>query len=67
MGTHERLGSSAGAGGEGQGCLYSEMPADLVKKVLEHCGWRVEESCVEGAQALTGRLAIVLPVLVLNQ
>ena len=36
MGTHERLGSGAG-------CLYSEMPAELVKKVVEHCGWMAEE------------------------
>jgi hypothetical protein len=36
------LGSGAGArgGGEDQGCLYSEMPAELVKKVVERCGWK---------------------------
>jgi hypothetical protein len=45
MGTHERLGSGAGTGvgGEGQRCLYTEMPAELVKKVVEHCGLRAEE------------------------
>ena len=55
MGTHERLGSGAGVGDgdEGQGCLYTEMPADLVKVVVEHCGWRAEE-LGEGVVRLMG-------------
>jgi alpha-tubulin suppressor-like RCC1 family protein len=50
MGTHGGLGSGVG---EGQGCLYSEMPAELVKKVVEHCGWRAEE-LGEGVVRLMG-------------
>ena len=56
MGTHRRLGSGAGAGrgGEGQGpCLYTEMPAELVKRVVEHSGWRAEE-LGEGVVRLMG-------------
>ena len=41
MGMHGRLGSGAGArdGGEDRGCLYSEMPAELVKKVVGRKCW----------------------------
>ena len=56
MGTHGRLGSGAGAGrgGEGQGpCLYTEMPAELVKKVVDHSGWRAED-LGEGVVRLMG-------------
>ena len=49
MGTHAQLGSGAGAGGGGKGQgnfemlaerLNFEMPAELVKKVVDHCAWR---------------------------
>ncbi len=44
-GTHGRFGAGAGAGGKGEGQrgLYSEMPAELGKRVVEHCGSRAEE------------------------
>ena len=59
MGTHERLGAgSAAAGGVGgrrrspmrqeDGCLYLMMPADLVKRVVEACGWRQRASVERG-------------------
>ena len=35
---NERLGSGAG-----RGAGDTEMPAELVKKVVENCGWRAEE------------------------
>ena len=55
MGTHGRLGSGAGSGGAGedQGCLYSEMAAELVKQVVEQCEWRAEE-LGEGVVRLMG-------------
>ncbi len=55
MGTKRQLGSGAGAGGggQGQGCLHLIMPADLVKKVVEQCGWRAEE-LEEGVVRLIG-------------
>jgi len=40
--------------GESQGCLYSEVAAELVKKVVEHSGWRAEE-LGEGVVRLMGR------------
>jgi hypothetical protein len=70
MGTHERLGAgSAAAGGVGgrraqgkapaamreeEGCLYLMMPADLVKRVVEACGWRAEGELGEGVVRLMG-------------
>ncbi len=32
-----------GAGARARGCLYTKMPAELVKKVVDHSGWRAEE------------------------
>ena len=73
MGTHERLGAgSAAAGGVGgrraqgkapaamreeEGCLYLMMPADLVKRVVEACGWRAEGELGEGVVRLMGGAA----------
>jgi hypothetical protein len=55
MGTHWRLGSGAvsGGGDEGQGGPYTEMPAELVKKVVEYSGWRAE-ALGEGVVRLIG-------------
>ncbi len=53
MGTHERLGAGA-AGREEEGCLFSEMPGDLVKRVVEACGWRAEGGLEEGVVRLIG-------------
>ena len=41
------------AGGE-KGCLYLMMPADLVKRVVEACGWRAEGELGEGVVRLMG-------------
>ena len=46
-------GQGVGDGDEGQGCLYTEMPAELVKKVVDHSGWRAEE-LGEGVVRLMG-------------
>jgi hypothetical protein len=36
-------GSAAEAGPEDKGCLYSEMPGKVVKRVVELCGCRARE------------------------
>jgi ankyrin repeat protein len=62
MGTHERLGSGAGAGGgvQGQGCLYMDMPAKMVKKVVEHCGDKGKVFRVRPDQMINGCPHILL-------
>jgi alpha-tubulin suppressor-like RCC1 family protein len=54
MGTHERLGAGSAAGREEEGCPYLMMPADLVKQVVEACGWRAEGELGEGVVRLMG-------------
>ena len=54
MGTHERLGASSAAGREEEGCPYLMMPADLVKRVVEACGWSAEGELGEGVVRLMG-------------
>ncbi len=44
----------AGAGQEEEGCPYLMMPADLVKRVVEECGWRAEGEPGEGVVRLMG-------------
>ena len=34
------------------GCLYLMMPEDLVKRVVEACGWRAEGELGEGVVRL---------------
>ena len=48
-----RTGGWAPVRARARGCLYSEMPGELVKKVLEHCGWR-EKELGEGVVVLMG-------------
>ncbi len=42
MVTHEWLGAGAAAGREEEGCLYMMIAAELMKWVVEACGWRAE-------------------------
>ncbi len=37
-----------------EGCLYLMMSADLVKRVVEACGWRSEGELGEGEVRLMG-------------
>jgi hypothetical protein len=37
---------------EEEGCPYLMMPADLVKQLVEACGWRAEGELVEGVVRL---------------
>jgi hypothetical protein len=69
MGTHDLLvvgseggqeavvadsGQAPAAGQEEEGCPYMMMPADLVKQVVEACGWRKEGELGEGVVLLMG-------------
>jgi hypothetical protein len=42
------------AGREEKGCLYLMMPAELVKRVVEACGWRAGGELGEGVVRLMG-------------
>ena len=42
------------AGREEKGCLYLMMPAELVKRVVEACGWRAGGELGEGVMRLMG-------------
>jgi hypothetical protein len=45
-------GKAPAAGREEEGCPYLMMPADLVKRVVEVCGWRAEGELGEGVARL---------------
>ena len=47
-------GKAPAAMREEEGCLYLMMPADLVKRVVEACGWRAEGELGEGVVRLMG-------------
>jgi alpha-tubulin suppressor-like RCC1 family protein len=47
-------GKAPAAGREQKGCLYLMMPAELVKRVVEACGWRAEGELGEGVVRLMG-------------
>ena len=47
-------GKAPAAMREEEGCLYLMMPADLVKRVVEACGWRAEGELGEGVVRLRG-------------
>jgi hypothetical protein len=49
-----RTQGKAPAGREEEGCPYLMMPADLVKRVVEACGWRAEGELGEGVLRLMG-------------
>ncbi len=45
-------GKAPAAGREEEGCPYPMMPADLVNRVVEVCGWRTEGELGEGVVRL---------------
>jgi hypothetical protein len=47
-------GKEPAARREEEGCPYLMMPADLVKRVVEACGWRAEGELGEGVVRLMG-------------
>lgn len=47
-------GKAPAAMREEEGCLYLMMPADLVKRVVEACGWRADGELGEGVVRLMG-------------
>jgi hypothetical protein len=47
-------GKVPAAGREEEGCPYLMMPADLVKRLVEACGWRAEGELGEGVVRLMG-------------
>ena len=47
-------GKAPAAGREEEGCLYLMMAAELVKRVVEACGWRAEGELGEGVVRLRG-------------
>jgi alpha-tubulin suppressor-like RCC1 family protein len=47
-------GKAPAAGREEEGCTYMMMPVDLVKRVVEACGWRAERELGEGVVRLMG-------------
>ena len=52
-------GKAPAAGREEEGCPYLMMPAELVKRVVEACGWRAEGELGEGVVRLMGADHIV--------
>jgi hypothetical protein len=44
----QRAQGAPAAGREEEGCPYLMMPADLVKRVVEACGWRQRASLERG-------------------
>ena len=53
-GKRRAQGKAPAAGREEEGCPYLMMPADLVKRVVEACGWRAEGELGEGVVRLMG-------------
>jgi hypothetical protein len=47
-------GKAPAAGREEEGCPYLMMPADLVKRVVQACGWRAEGELGKGVVRLIG-------------
>jgi hypothetical protein len=47
-------GKAPAEGEDDRGCPYFMMPADLVKRVVEACGWRAERELGEGVVLLMG-------------